>query len=143
HILFITSGAFHTSKPSDLLPELQGRLPIRVELSPLSEDDMVRILTEPEASLIKQYIALLATENVSLEFNKDAIKEIASLATKVNREVENIGARRLHTIMERLLEEISFDAPDKSGSKVKITAAYVQKHISDLAKNTDLSKFIL
>ncbi|HEU5048206.1 MAG TPA: ATP-dependent protease ATPase subunit HslU [Rickettsiales bacterium] len=143
HILFIASGAFHMAKPSDLLPELQGRLPIRVELNPLSEDDMMRILTEPEVSLIKQYTALMETDGVTLEFTKDGIKELAALATKVNREVENIGARRLHTIMERLVEEISFDAPDKKGSKVKINAAYVQKHVSDLAKNTDLSKFIL
>ena len=143
HILFIASGAFHVAKPSDLLPELQGRLPIRVELKALTEDDMTRILNEPEASLIKQYIALLETDGVTIEFAKDAVKEIAAFATKVNREVENIGARRLHTIMERLFEEISFDAPDKKGSKVKITAAYVQKHIGDLAKNTDLSKFIL
>jgi ATP-dependent HslUV protease ATP-binding subunit HslU len=143
HILFIASGAFHMAKPSDLLPELQGRLPIRVELKPLSEEDMMRILTEPEASLIKQYTALMATDGVTLEFGKDGIKELAALATKVNREIENIGARRLHTIMERLLEEISFDAPGAQGSKVKITGAYVQKHIGDLAKNTDLSKFIL
>ena len=143
HILFIASGAFHVAKPSDLLPELQGRLPIRVELKALTEDDMTRILNEPEASLIKQYIALLETDGVTIEFAKDAVKEIAAFATKVNREVENIGARRLHTIMERLFEEISFDAPDKKGSKIKITAAYVQKHIGDLAKNTDLSKFIL
>ena len=143
HILFIASGAFHVAKPSDLLPELQGRLPIRVELKALTEDDMTRILNEPEASLIKQYIALLETDGVTIEFAKDAVKEIAAFATKVNREVENIGARRLHTIMERLFEEISFDAPDKKGSNVKITAAYVQKHIGDLAKNTDLSKFIL
>jgi len=143
HILFIASGAFHMAKPSDLLPELQGRLPIRVELKPLSEEDMVRILMEPEASLIKQYTALMATDGVTLDFAKDGIKELASLATKVNREIENIGARRLHTIMEKLLEEISFDAPDKQNNKVKITGAYVQKHIGDLAKNTDLSKFIL
>lgn len=143
HILFIASGAFHMAKPSDLLPELQGRLPIRVELKPLSEDDMMRILTEPEASLIKQYTALLLTDGVTLDFTKDGIRELAALATKVNREIENIGARRLHTIMERLLEEISFEATEKQGTKVKITAAYVQKHIGDLAKNTDLSKFIL
>jgi ATP-dependent HslUV protease ATP-binding subunit HslU len=143
HILFIASGAFHMAKPSDLLPELQGRLPIRVELKPLSEEDMMRILTEPEASLIKQYSALLATDGVTLDFTKDGIRELASLATKVNREIENIGARRLHTIMERLLEEVSFDATEKPGTKVKINAAYVQKHIGDLAKNTDLSKFIL
>lgn len=143
HILFIASGAFHMAKPSDLLPELQGRLPIRVELNPLSEEDMMRILTEPEVSLIKQYTALMATDGMTLEFTKDGIKELAAIATRVNREVENIGARRLHTIMERLLEEISFDAPDKRGTKVKINTAYVQKHVGDLAKNTDLSKFIL
>ena len=143
HILFIASGAFHMAKPADLLPELQGRLPIRVELKPLSEEDMMRILTEPEASLIKQYTALMTTDNVTIEFTKDGVKELATLATQVNREVEDIGARRLHTIMERLLEEVSFDAPDKKGAKVKINAAYVQKHVSDLAKNTDLSKFIL
>ncbi len=143
HILFIASGAFHMAKPSDLLPELQGRLPIRVELQPLSEEDMMRILTEPEASLIKQYTALMATDGVTLEFAKDSIRELAALATKVNREIENIGARRLHTIMEKLLEDICFDAPDTSGTKIKITAAYVQKHVGELAKNTDLSKFIL
>lgn len=143
HILFIASGAFHMAKPSDLLPELQGRLPIRVELKPLSEEDMMRILTEPEASLIKQYIALMATDGVTLEFAKDGIKELALLATKVNREIENIGARRLHTIMERLLEETSFESPAKETAKVRITSAYVQKHLGDLAKNTDLSKFIL
>jgi ATP-dependent HslUV protease ATP-binding subunit HslU len=143
HILFIASGAFHMAKPSDLLPELQGRLPIRVELSPLTEDDMMQILTDPEASLIKQYIALMQTDGITLEFTKDGIKELASLATQVNRDIENIGARRLHTIMEKLLEEISFNAPNAKGSKIKITAAYVEKHIGDLAKNTDLSKFIL
>lgn len=144
HILFIASGAFHMAKPADLLPELQGRLPIRVELNPLSEEDMMRILTEPEASLIKQYVALLSTEKVNVEFSKDAVKELAAMATRVNREVENIGARRLHTIMEKLLESISFEAPDKEpGSKIKITAAYVQKSLGDLTKNTDLSKFIL
>ncbi len=143
HILFIASGAFHMAKPSDLLPELQGRLPIRVELKPLSEEDMMRILTEPEASLIKQYTSLMATEGLTVDFTRDGVKELAALATRINREIENIGARRLHTIMERLLEEISFDAPDKKGSKLKITATYVQKHVGDLAKNTDLSKFIL
>jgi ATP-dependent HslUV protease ATP-binding subunit HslU len=143
HILFIASGAFHMAKPSDLLPELQGRLPIRVELKPLSEDDMMRILTEPEASLIKQYTALLATDGVSVDFTKDGIRSLASLATKVNREVENIGARRLHTMMEKLLEDISFDAPAEKASKVKITADYVEKHVGELTKNTDLSKFIL
>jgi ATP-dependent HslUV protease ATP-binding subunit HslU len=143
HILFIASGAFHMAKPSDLLPELQGRLPIRVELKPLSEDDMMQILTDPEASLIKQYKALMFTDGVSVEFTDDGIRELAMLATKVNREIENIGARRLHTIMEKLLEDISFDAPDQRGTSMEINAAYVQKHIGDLAKNTDLSKFIL
>ncbi len=143
HILFIASGAFHMAKPSDLLPELQGRLPIRVELQPLSEDDMMSILTEPEASLIKQYTALLATDGVTADFTKDGIRALASLATKVNREVENIGARRLHTMMEKLLEEVSFEAPSDKASKVKITGDYVEKHIGELTKNTDLSKFIL
>jgi ATP-dependent HslUV protease ATP-binding subunit HslU len=143
HILFISSGAFHLSKPSDLLPELQGRLPIRVELQALTRDDFRRILTEPEASLIKQYVALLATEGVTLEFTTDAVDAIADVAVAVNSSVENIGARRLQTVMERILDEISFAAPDRSGETVKIDAAYVQKHVGDLAKNTDLSRFIL
>jgi ATP-dependent HslUV protease ATP-binding subunit HslU len=143
HILFIASGAFHISKPSDLLPELQGRLPIRVELKPLSRDDMRRILTEPEASLIKQYIALMATEGVTLEFSEDAIDAVADVAVAVNSSVENIGARRLQTVMERVLDDISFAAPDRSGDTVKIDADYVHKHVGDLAKNTDLSRFIL
>src|SRR6202163_945219 len=143
HILFIASGAFHLSKPSDLLPELQGRLPIRVELRALTRDDFRRILTEPEASLIKQYVALLATEGVTLEFTSDAVDSIADIAVQVNSSVENIGARRLQTVMERVLDEISFAAPDRSGDTVKIDAAYVHKHIGDLAKNTDLSRFIL
>src|SRR6187397_810846 len=143
HILFIASGAFHISKPSDLLPELQGRLPIRVELKALSRDDFRRILTEPEASLIKQYKALLNTEQVELEFTDDAIDELARLAAEINTSVENIGARRLHTVMERVLDEISFAAPDRSGETVKIDAAYVREHIGDLAKNADLSRFIL
>jgi ATP-dependent HslUV protease ATP-binding subunit HslU len=143
HVLFIASGAFHTAKPSDLLPELQGRLPIRVELKPLTRDDFRRILTEPEASLIKQYIALMATEGVTLEFAEDAIDAVADVAVAVNSSVENIGARRLQTVMERVLDEISFAAPDRSGDTVKIDAAYVQKHVGDLAKNTDLSRFIL
>jgi ATP-dependent HslUV protease ATP-binding subunit HslU len=143
HILFIASGAFHISKPSDLLPELQGRLPIRVELKPLSRDDMRRILTEPEASLIKQYIALMATEGVTLEFSEDAIDAVADIAVAVNSSVENIGARRLQTVMERVLDEVSFGAPDRSGETVKIDAAYVHKHVGDLAKNADLSRFIL
>jgi ATP-dependent HslUV protease ATP-binding subunit HslU len=143
HILFIASGAFHISKPSDLLPELQGRLPIRVELKPLTRDDMRRILTEPEASLIKQYIALLATEGVTLEFSEDAIDAVADMAVAVNSSVENIGARRLQTVMERVLDEVSFAAPDRSGDTVKIDAAYVERHVGDLAKNADLSRFIL
>jgi ATP-dependent HslUV protease ATP-binding subunit HslU len=143
HILFIASGAFHISKPSDLLPELQGRLPIRVELSALTRDDMRRILTDTEAALIKQYIALMATEGVTLEFSEDAMDAIADVAVLVNSSVENIGARRLQTVMERVLDEISFSATDRAGETVKIDAAYVQKHIGDLAKNTDLSRFIL
>jgi ATP-dependent HslUV protease ATP-binding subunit HslU len=143
HILFIASGAFHLAKPSDLLPELQGRLPIRVELQALTRDDFRRILTEPEASLIKQYVALLTTEGVKLEFTPDAVDAIADVAVLVNSSVENIGARRLQTVMERVLDEISFAAPDRSGDTVMIDAAYVHKHIGDLAKNTDLSRFIL
>ena len=143
HILFIASGAFHISKPSDLLPELQGRLPIRVELQALTRDDFRRILTEPEASLIKQYVALLATEGVTLDFTDDAIDAIANIAVSVNSAIENIGARRLQTVMERVLDEISFAATDRSGETVKIDAAYVEKHIGDLAKNADLSRFIL
>jgi ATP-dependent HslUV protease ATP-binding subunit HslU len=143
HILFIASGAFHISKPSDLLPELQGRLPIRVELKPLTRDDMRRILTEPEASLIKQYIALMATEGVTLAFDEEAIDAVADVAVAVNSSVENIGARRLQTVMERVLDDVSFAAPDRSGDTVAIDAAYVHKHVGDLAKNTDLSRFIL
>jgi ATP-dependent HslUV protease ATP-binding subunit HslU len=143
HILFIASGAFHISKPSDLLPELQGRLPIRVELQALTRDDFRRILTEPEASLIKQYVALLATEGVTLDFTEDAIDAIANIAVSVNSAIENIGARRLQTVMERVLDEISFAATDRSGETVRVDAAYVDKHIGDLAKNTDLSRFIL
>jgi ATP-dependent HslUV protease ATP-binding subunit HslU len=143
HILFIASGAFHLSKPSDLLPELQGRLPIRVELRALTRDDLRRILTEPEASLIKQYVALMATEGVTLDFTADAIDAIADVAVAVNSSVENIGARRLQTVMERVLDDVSFAAPDRSGDTVKIDADYVEKHIGDLAKNADLSRFIL
>ena len=143
HILFIASGAFHIAKPSDLLPELQGRLPIRVELKALTREDFRRILTEPEASLIKQYKALLKTEEVELDFTDDAIDELASLAAEINASVENIGARRLHTVMERLLEEISFNASDRGGTSVMIDAGYVREHVSNLAKNADLSKFIL
>ena len=143
HILFIASGAFHISKPSDLLPELQGRLPIRVELKPLTRNDFRRILTEPEASLIKQYVALMATEGVNLEFSEDAIDAVADVAVAVNSSVENIGARRLQTVMERVLDDVSFGAPDRAGETVKIDAAYVHKHVGDLAKNADLSRFIL
>ena len=143
HILFIASGAFHIAKPSDLLPELQGRLPIRVELKALTRDDFVRILTEPKASLLTQYRALLATEGVTLEFKEDAIEALADLAAEINANVENIGARRLHTVMERLLEEISFDAPDKRGQTVEIDAALVRERVEALAKDADLSKFIL
>ncbi|MDA8232058.1 MAG: ATP-dependent protease ATPase subunit HslU [Magnetospirillum sp.] len=144
HILFIASGAFHLAKPSDLLPELQGRLPIRVELQPLSRDDFVRILTEPEASLIKQYKALLATEEVDLEFSDDAIGAIADLAAEINGSVENIGARRLQTVMERLLDDVSFSAPDQPpGTKVAVTPDMVEEKVGGLAKKTDLAKFIL
>ncbi|MEL6288349.1 MAG: ATP-dependent protease ATPase subunit HslU [Pseudomonadota bacterium] len=143
HILFIASGAFHVAKPSDLLPELQGRLPIRVELNPLSRDDLRRILTEPKASLIRQYTALLETEGVSLTFTDDAIDALADAAVEVNDNVENIGARRLMTVMERVLDEISFDASDRSGENITIDAAFVATHVGDLAKNADLSRFIL
>ncbi|OFW81082.1 MAG: HslU--HslV peptidase ATPase subunit [Alphaproteobacteria bacterium RIFCSPLOWO2_01_FULL_40_26] len=145
HVLFIASGAFHIAKPADLLPELQGRFPIRVQLKALTEEDLVRILTEPEASLIKQYVALLSVENLKLNFTEDGIKEIARVAHKINGEVENIGARRLHTMLEKILEEISFEASDmKNGAKVVIDQKYVEGHLGDLAHGkTDLSKFIL
>jgi len=143
HILFIASGAFHIAKPSDLLPELQGRLPIRVELRALTREDFVRILTEPKACLINQYVALMKTEGVELIFTEDAIGAIADIAVEVNTSVENIGARRLMTVMERILDEISFGASDKHGETVTIDAGYVREHIGDLAKNADLSKFIL
>ncbi|MBL8535849.1 MAG: ATP-dependent protease ATPase subunit HslU [Hyphomonadaceae bacterium] len=143
HILFVASGAFHVAKPSDLLPELQGRLPIRVELKALTRDDFRRILTEPEASLVKQYKGLLKTEGIDLEFTDDAIGALAEIAADVNAAVENIGARRLQTVMERLLDEISFTAPDRGGEKVIVDDAYVRRHVGDLAKNTDLSRFIL
>jgi len=143
HVLFIASGAFHTAKPSDLLPELQGRLPIRVELRALTREDFRRILTEPKACLIKQYVALMQTEGLELEFTPDSIEAIADIAVEVNTNVENIGARRLSTVMERILDEISFDASEKAGEKITVDAAYVEKHIGDLAKNADLSKFIL
>ena len=143
HVLFIASGAFHLAKPSDLLPELQGRLPIRVELKALDESDLRRILTEPEANLIRQYTALMGTEGMTLEFTDGAIDELARLATEVNRTVENIGARRLQTVMERLLEDVSFTASDRSGETLSIDEAYVRDTVADLAKDTDLSKFIL
>jgi ATP-dependent HslUV protease ATP-binding subunit HslU len=143
HILFIASGAFHIAKPSDLLPELQGRLPIRVELKALTQDDFRRILTEPEASLIKQYTALMATEGVTLSFTADGIAAIARYAFEINASVENIGARRLQTIMERVLDEVSYTATDRSGETVTVDEAFVTKNIGALAKNADLSKFIL
>ncbi len=143
HVLFIASGAFHVSKPSDLLPELQGRLPIRVELRPLTKEDFRRILTETEASLIRQYRALMETENLNLEFTDDAIDALADVAVHLNSSVENIGARRLQTVMERVLDDISFNAPDRGGSAIKIDSAYVREHVGDLAQNTDLSRFIL
>ena len=143
HILFIASGAFHLSKPSDLLPELQGRLPIRVELQPLGREDLARILVEPEASLVKQYTALMGTEGITLDLTEDAIAEIAKLAHEVNSRVENIGARRLQTVMEKLLEEVSFTASDRGGETVAVDAAYVRRQVADLAANADLSKFIL
>jgi ATP-dependent HslUV protease ATP-binding subunit HslU len=143
HILFIASGAFQLAKPSDLLPELQGRLPIRVELQPLTKQDFIRILKEPYNSLIKQYIALMQTEEVELIFTDDGIEEIAEISTQINSTIENIGARRLHTILEKVLEEISFDAPDKSGEKITIDKSYVEKNLGDIIKDKDLSKFIL
>jgi ATP-dependent HslUV protease ATP-binding subunit HslU len=143
HVLFIASGAFHAAKPSDLLPELQGRLPIRVELAALTRDDLRRILTEPEASLIKQYKALMKTEGVELDFTDDGIDALADAAAEVNAAVENIGARRLQTVMERVLEEISFHAPDRAGSKVTVDSAFVAKGLDGLTKNADLSRFIL
>jgi ATP-dependent HslUV protease ATP-binding subunit HslU len=143
HILFIASGAFHLSKPSDLIPELQGRLPIRVELAALSTEDFVRILTEPDASLTDQYQALLATENVQLAFTEDGIRRLAELAWQINESTENIGARRLHTVMERLLEGLSFQAPDQAGEVVTIDAAYVDRQLSELASDEDLSRYIL
>jgi ATP-dependent HslUV protease ATP-binding subunit HslU len=143
HILFIASGAFHVAKPSDLLPELQGRLPIRVELKALTRDDLIRILSDTDASLIKQYTALMGTEGLTLDFTGDAVEAIADAAVKVNATVENIGARRLQTIMERLVEDISFDAPDKSGTSIRIDAAYVRERIGKMADDTDLSRFVL
>jgi ATP-dependent HslUV protease ATP-binding subunit HslU len=143
HILFIAAGAFHVSKPSDLIPELQGRFPIRVELEALGRDDFVRILTEPRAALIKQYKALLETESVTLDFTDDAILRIAELATLVNERTENIGARRLHTVMERLLDEVSFEGAELGGRTIRIDAAYVDRMLADIAKSDDLSRYIL
>jgi ATP-dependent HslUV protease ATP-binding subunit HslU len=143
HVLFIASGAFHVAKPSDMLPELQGRLPIRVELKALTEEDFVRILSETRANLVEQYVALLATEEVALDFSPEAVAEVARIACQVNESVENIGARRLQTVMERLLEELSFEAEDRQGETVRIDAAYVRERLADLAKNSDLSKYIL
>jgi len=143
HILFIASGAFHVSKPSDLIPELQGRFPIRVELKSLTTGDFVRILTEPDASLTSQYSALIATEDVELEFADSGVRRLAEVAFHVNENTENIGARRLHTVLERLLETVSFEASDKSGSKVRIDAGYVDEHLAELSQNEDLSRYIL
>ncbi len=143
HILFIAAGAFHVSKPSDLIPELQGRFPIRVELEALGRDEFIRILTEPKSALIKQYVALMATEGVTLEFTDDGIERIAELATLVNERTENIGARRLHTVMERLLDEVSFEAPGLADQSIRINAAYVDRMLADIAKSDDLSRYIL
>jgi ATP-dependent HslUV protease ATP-binding subunit HslU len=143
HILFIASGAFQLAKPSDLLPELQGRLPIRVELNALTEEDFKKILKEPDNSLIKQYVALLKTENVHLEFTDDSIDILAKVSADVNASVENIGARRLHTLLEKVLDEISFTASDRSGEKIIIDKKYIEKNLGELTKDTDLSKFIL
>ncbi len=143
HILFIAAGAFHTTKPSDLIPELQGRFPIRVELDSLSREDFVRILIEPENALIKQYVELLKTEGVNLIIEQDAVEEIAKMATLINERGENIGARRLHTVMERILEDISFDAPDMENKKVRVTASYVRERLADVIEDEDLSRYIL
>jgi ATP-dependent HslUV protease ATP-binding subunit HslU len=143
HVLFIASGAFHMAKPSDLIPELQGRLPIRVELDPLSIDDFERILSEPDASLCEQYTALLGTEGVSVQFAKDGIRRIAEIAWSVNEKTENIGARRLHTVMERLLEQASYEAADRAGTTIEVDAAFVDRHLGALAKDEDLSRYIL
>jgi ATP-dependent HslUV protease ATP-binding subunit HslU len=143
HILFIASGAFHVAKPSDLLPELQGRLPIRVELKALTEEDFVAILSDTKASLVAQYAALLGTEGVTIDFTDDGIRAVAKIAAEVNAEIENIGARRLQTVMEKLLEEVSFDAEDRSGTSLVIDAAYVDSQLSSIARNTDLSRYVL
>ena len=143
HILFIASGAFHIAKPSDLLPELQGRLPIRVELQPLTESDFVRILTETENALTLQYSALMGTEEVTVTFKEDGIKALAKIAADVNQSVENIGARRLYTVMERVFEELSFGAPDRAGDEVVVDATFVEKNLGELTKSTDLSRYVL
>ncbi len=143
HILFIAAGAFHTAKPSDLMPELQGRFPIRVELDSLGKAEFIRILTEPRNALIKQHVALMRTEEITLEFTKDGIEEIAGTATTVNERTENIGARRLHTIMERILDEISFEAPERKGARIAVDAAYIRERLSDIVKSEDLSRYIL
>jgi len=143
HVLFIASGAFHMSKPSDLIPELQGRFPIRVELKSLSEADFIRILKEPKSALVKQYMALLDTEGIKLTFSEDALIEIARIAAEVNQSAENIGARRLHTIMEKLLEDISFDGPDLKKKNIRIDAVYVRKQLAEIVKDQDLSRYIL
>jgi ATP-dependent HslUV protease ATP-binding subunit HslU len=143
HVLFIASGAFHVAKPSDMLPELQGRLPIRVELKALTEEDFVRILSETRANLVEQYIALLGTEKVTLDFTSEAVSEVARIAAQVNESVENIGARRLQTVMERLLEDLSFEAEDRGGDTVTVDGAYVRERLNDLARDSDLSKYIL
>ncbi len=143
HILFIAAGAFHVSKPSDLIPELQGRFPIRVELHSLTTEDFIRILKEPKSALVKQYIALLETEGIKLTFSDESLQEIAKFAAAVNEATENIGARRLHTIMEKLLDEISFEGPDLKKKIVRVDAAYVQKQLTDIVKNQDLSRYIL
>jgi ATP-dependent HslUV protease ATP-binding subunit HslU len=143
HILFIAAGAFHVSKPSDLIPELQGRFPIRVELEPLGREDFVRILTEPKNALVRQYTALLSTEGVTLDFTPDSIGRLADIATLVNERTENIGARRLHTVMEKLLDNVSFDAPDLVEKTLTIDAAYVDRMLNEIARNEDLSRYIL
>ena len=143
HVLFIAAGAFHVSKPTDLIPELQGRFPIRVELEPLTDADFVRILTEPENALTKQYTALLATEKVTLDFSPDAVEEIARIAAEVNARMENIGARRLHTVMERLLDELSFEAPELGERSIPITAAYVRERLAGVLRDEDLSQYVL
>ena len=143
HVLFIASGAFHIAKPSDMLPELQGRLPIRVELKALTEEDFVRILSETRANLVEQYSALIATEKVTLDFTPEAIREVAKIAAQVNESLENIGARRLQTVMEKLLEDVSFEAEDRAGETVTVDQAYVRERLEGLARDSDLSKYIL